>query len=108
VRVGLAPIQDLYSNFTVNAVNLDKQEQSQKGLDKGIANNRKPLITYRLDLLIRRSQVRILPGPLPLDRSVFAMTSTLMHEYVVQGVPSVNLDDGSITVQTEVSEDTSV
>jgi len=31
-----------------------------------------------------------------------------MHEYVVQGVPSVNLADGSITVQTEVSEGTSV
>ena len=36
------------------------------------------------------------------------MTSTLMHEHVVLGVPSVNLADGSITVQTEVSEGTSV
>src|SRR5215207_1400713 len=51
-----------YSSFTVNPVTPVKQRWMQNGLSKRLPNPHEPRQTRRLALLIRGSQVRILPG----------------------------------------------
>jgi hypothetical protein len=60
-----SPLQQFYSSFTVDTVNLGEQGRMQKGVDKRISNPSELRQTLRSGFLNRESEVRILPGALP-------------------------------------------